>query len=49
MKNIKKCYLKIKSGKVIVNAGFGFKIEMIENLILNHIINQYFLDYQVLL
>ena len=36
MKNIKKCYLKIKSGKVIVNAGFGFKIEMIENLILNH-------------
>ena len=36
MKNIKKCYLKIKSGKVIVNAGFGFTIEMIENLILNH-------------
>ena len=36
MKNIKKCYLKIKSGKVIVNAGFGFTIEMIENIILNH-------------
>ena len=35
-KNIKKCYLKIKSGKVIVNAGFDFSVEMIENLILEH-------------
>ena len=27
-KNIKKCYLKIKSGKVIVNAGFDFSVEI---------------------
>lgn len=36
IKDIKKCYLRIKSGKVIVNASKHFSIFQIENLIISN-------------
>ena len=36
IKKIKNCYLKIISGKLVVNAPSNFPIEMIEKLILDH-------------
>lgn len=35
-KRIKKCYLKIVSGKIIINAPLNFPIKTIEKLILDH-------------